>query len=143
MKITFKKERGILIPYSEADAEALSKLSDGVAYTVDIKNADMRTIKQNSALHLYCSKIADALNANNLYMVGIFDKEIEWTMELVKTQIVKSLIKKLFDIDSTTKLKRKEIDTLIDTITYIFGLKGVVIPQFPSRELWDENNNKG
>lgn len=120
------------------DKEALAKLKDG-AYTVDIKNMDMRTVKQNSALHLWCSKIAETLNDNNLYMTGLFENDIMWTMELVKTQIIKGLIKKLFDIDSTTKLKRKEIDILVDTVTLIFGeKKGVVIPSFPSRELWDE-----
>jgi len=52
MKITFKKERGQLIPYSDEDYEQLSKLSDSV-YQVDVKNMDMRTLKQNSAMHKY------------------------------------------------------------------------------------------
>jgi len=138
MKITFKKERGQLIPYSDEDYEQLSKLSDSV-YQVDVKNMDMRTVKQNSSLHLWAQKIADTLNENNLYMTGLFNNEIMWTMELVKTQIIKGLIKQLFNIDSTTRLKRKEFDTLIDTITVIFGeKKGIVIPKFPSRELWND-----
>lgn len=138
MKITIKKEFGQLLPYSPEDYEQLQKLSDAV-YQIDIKNMDMRTIKQNSALHLWCSQIAKVLNANNLYMSGIFGNDILWSGELVKTQIVKSLIKQQFDIDSTTKLKRKEIDTIIDLITQIFGeRKGVVIPPFPERKLWDE-----
>lgn len=138
MKITFKKERGQLIPYSDDDYELLQKLSDAV-YVVDIKNLDMRTVKQNSAIHLWCSQIAEVLNKNNLYMTGIFSNDIMWSMELVKEQIIKNMIKLLFKIDSTTKLKRKEIDILIDHITYIFGeKKGITIPSFPSRELWDE-----
>ncbi|MFA5040042.1 MAG: hypothetical protein WC464_00210 [Bdellovibrionales bacterium] len=139
MKITLKKERGSLLPYSDEDYEALQKLSDAV-YTVDIKNLDMRTVKQNSAIHLWCSQIAEVLNKNNLYMTGIFSNDIMWSMELVKEQIIKNMIKLLFKIDSTTKLKRKEIDVLIDHITYIFGdKKGITIPRFPSRELWDDN----
>ena len=64
-------------------------------------------------------------------------------MESVKINIIKSLIKKLFDIDSTTKLKRKEFDELIDTITIIFGeKKGIKIPLFPSRDLWDEQKKE-
>ena len=138
MKITLTKRFGTLSPYSEADEEQLSKLSDGV-YVIDIKNMDMRTVKQNSSLHLWAQKIADTLNENNLYMTGLFNNEIMWTMELVKTQIIKGLIKQLFNIDSTTRLKRKEFDTLIDTITVIFGeKKGIVIPKFPSRELWND-----
>ena len=140
MKITFKKERGQLIPYSDEDYEQLSKLSDAV-YQVDVKNMDMRSLKQNSALHVWCTQISDTLNANNLYMTGLFNNDIMWTMELVKTQIIKGLIKQLFNIDSTTKLKRKEFDLLIDTITVIFGeKKGIAIPKFPSRELWDEKS---
>lgn len=138
MKIAIKKVGYSATPFAEADLEKWNKLSDAV-YEVDIKNLDMRTVKQNAALHLWCSQIAKVLNANNLYMSGIFGNDILWTMDLVKTQIVKSLIKVQFDVDSTTKLKRKEIDTLIDFITQIFGeKKGVVIPPFPERKLWDE-----
>ena len=138
MKITFKKERGQLIPYSDEDHDQLSKLSDAV-YQVDVKNMDMRTLAQNNSLHLWASQIATVLNANNLYMTGIFQNDIMWNMSLVKEQIIKGLIKQLFNIDSTTKLKRKEFDTLIDTITVIFGeKKGIKIPSFPSRELWND-----
>lgn len=143
MKITLQKIKGTLVPYSDEDMERLNKLSDAV-YQIDIKNMDMRTVRQNSALHLWATQIADTLNANNLYMTGIFGNDIEWSMELVKTQIIKSLIKKLFGIDSTTKLKRKELDTLINTIILIFGeKKKVTIPDFPNRELWNEIKNKG
>ena len=137
MKITIEKKLGSLSPYSLEDKEALDKLSDAV-YIVDIKNLDMRTVKQNSALHLWCSKLAKVLNENQLYMIGVFGNKIEWTMELVKTQIVKATIKQVFNIDSTTKLKRKEIDEMIDYVTVAFARKGVTLPSFPSRELWNE-----
>jgi hypothetical protein len=138
MKITLKKERGALLPYSDEDYELLQKLSDAV-YVIEIKNIDMRTVQQNKAIHLWCSQIADVLNKNNLYMTGIFSNDIEWSMNLVKEQIIKNMIKLLFKIDSTTKLKRKEIDVLVDHIVYIFGeKKGIAIPRFPSRELWDD-----
>jgi hypothetical protein len=138
MKITLLKKYGTISPYSEADAEQLATLSDAV-YVIDIKNMDSRTLAQNNALHLWASQIAMVLNVNNLYMNGIFQNDIMWTMELVKTQIIKGLIKTLFNIDSTTKLKRKELDTLIDYITAIFGeKKGIKMPEFPNRKLWDE-----
>jgi hypothetical protein len=136
MKITLVKKFGTLSPYSEEDAEILSKLSDA-AYTVDIKNLDMRTVKQNAAIHLWCTQIAKVLNANSLYMVGVFGNSIEWSMSLVKEQIIKATIKKVFDIDSTTKLKRKEIDEMIDYVTIAFARKQVEIPAFPSKKLWD------
>jgi len=138
MKITIKKIGGIATPSDEDELTKWMKLSDAL-YVVDIKNLDMRTVKQNSALHLWCSQLAKTLNAHSLYMIGVFGNEIEWTMELVKTQIVKATIKKVFNIDSTTKLKRKEIDEMIDFITVAFVKKQVEIPPFPSRKLWDEN----
>ncbi len=138
MKITLIKMGAVAAPSSEEDLEKWMKLSDA-SYVVDIKNLDMRTVKQNAALHLWCTKISKILNENGLFMTGLFENDIMWTMELVKTQIIKGLIKKLFDINSTTKLKRKEIDILVDTATLIFGeKKGVVIPPFPSRELWED-----
>lgn len=143
MNITLRKQYGSLIPYSEADAEQLATLSDAV-YMIDIKNMDSRTLAQNNALHLWASQIATVLNANNLYMTGIFQNDIMWSMELVKTQIIKNLIKTLFNIDSTTKMKRKQLDTLVDHITVIFGeFKGIKIPPFPSRDLWNEIKKEG
>lgn len=139
MKITLKKERGSLLPYSDEDYEALQKLSDAV-YVVDIKNMDMRTLKQNSAIHLWCGQIAEVLNKNNLYMTGLFGNKIEWTMEKVKLNIIKATISLVFGIDSTTKLKRKEIDEMIDYVTIAIAKLGVSIPQFPSRELWNERH---
>jgi len=140
MKITLRKGGIALFPNSQADIDKLEKLSDAI-YTVDIKNMDMRTVKQNAALHLWCTQISDVLNANNLYMTGVFGNEIDWTMDLVKTQIVKATIKKVFDIDSTTKLMRKEIDQLVDYVVVAFAQKGVEIPPFPNKKLWDERKD--
>ena len=61
MKLTIKKERGTITPYSDEDYEMFQKLSDAV-YTVDIKNLDMRSLKQNSSIHKLFSLTADALN---------------------------------------------------------------------------------
>lgn len=135
MKITLKKIGDVATPASEADLEKWNKFSDA-EYVVDMKNMDSRTVAQNRALHLWCKQLADVLNKNQLYMTGVFGNDIDWTMDLVKTQIVKSTIKKVFDVDSTTKLKKKEIDEMIDFITIAFISRDVEIPPFPSRELW-------
>lgn len=137
MQITIKKIGDVATPASEADFEKWNKFSDA-EYVVDMKNMDSRTSAQNRSLHLWCKQIAKVLNDSRMYMTGVFGNEIEWTMDLVKTQIIKATIKKVFDVDSTTKLKRKEIDAMINYITIAFGSKGVEIPQFPSRELWEE-----
>ena len=135
MKITIRKIGDVAAPATEADREKWEKFSDA-EYIVDMKNLDQRSSAQNRALHKWCQQIAGTLNAKGLYMTGIFGNPIEWTMDLVKTQIIKATIKKVFDIDSTTKLKRKEIDELIDYVTIALGRRGVEIPPFPSKELW-------
>jgi len=137
MKIIIKKIGDVAIPATEADREKWEKFSDA-EYVVDMRNMDQRTSQQNRALHLWAKQIADTLNSEGLYMTGIFGNHIEWSMELVKTQIIKATIRQVFGIDSTTKLKRKEIDQMIDYITIALGRKGVTVPPFPSRELWGQ-----
>ena len=137
MKIVFKKLGDILVPSSENDMAMLNKFIDA-EYELDFKNMNSRTAAQSRALHLWCTQIANVLNNNNMYMTGVFGNDIEWTMDLVKSQIIKATIKKVFNINSTTKLMRKEIDQLIDFVTIAFARKGVEIPPFPSKELWKD-----
>ncbi len=95
MKITIRKIGDVAVPATDADREKWEKYSDA-EYVVDMRNLDQRTVQQNKALHKWCQQIADTLNAEGLYMTGIFGNPIEWTMELVKTQIVKATVKKVF-----------------------------------------------
>jgi len=134
MRIEIVKEGSIAFA-TLAYKESWDNLSNAT-YVVDIKNASMRTSAQNRALHLWCTQIADVLNQNNIKMQGIFS-EIDWTMEIVKTVIIKQLISSIFGKNSTTKLLRKEIDEMIDYVVKAFATKGVEIPSFPSRELWN------
>ena len=136
MKINLVKQGSTLYPLSQEDEDRLDKLSNAT-YTVNISNLDLATRQQQKSLHLWCTWIANLLNENSLYMVGIFGNKIEWSMPLVKEQIIKATIKKVFGINSTTKLKRKEIDEMTDYVTQAFGLRGVEIPEFPNRELWN------
>lgn len=137
MKITLKKIGDVATPASEEDLEKWNKFSNA-EYVVDMKNLDTRTSAQNRSIHLWCSQLAKLLNKNQLYMKGVFGNDIDWTMELVKTQIVKATIKQVFDINSTTRLNKKEIDQMIDFITIAFAKRNVEIPPFPSRELWED-----
>jgi len=136
MKITLTKQGLTLYCHNEESEEKLNKLSDAI-YEIDIKNLDMRTVAQNRALHLWCKQISEALNAANIYMQGVFKSEIEWDMTLVKEVIIKRTIKKVFSIDSTTKLKRKELDQMIDFIVLALA-SSIEVPEFPNKQLWDE-----
>ena len=70
-------------------------------------------------------------------MGGIFNETIEWNMELVKLQIIKRTIKKVFDKNSTTKLTRKEVDGMIDYIVNAFIGTDVIIPEFPNKDAFN------
>ena len=142
MKINLVKEGNTLYPHTEEDEEKLNKFSNAI-YVAEIKNQDLRSIKQNRALHLYCTQIANLLNKQGLYMTGVFGSKIEWSLELVKEQIVKATMKQIFNINSTTKLTKKELDQLLDYVNMAFATKGITLPEFPNRELWEQKQKNG
>lgn len=96
-----------------------------------------RTIKQNKALHKYLSDWSNLLNENGVTFPMIIAKsaDIPITPELLKESIWKPIMKKLFDITSTTEMdKDKQIDMVVDVITKVFGeLFGLYTP-FPDKD---------
>jgi len=141
MKINFIKHKGKLIPYSDDDREKVDKFADGAVYVCDIKNTDIRTLKQNSSTHLWCTQIAKTLNDNNMHISGTIKSDVAWSMETVKEIIFKPIVKALYNKDSTTKLNRNEFEKIIDNITLIFANKGVSLPEFPNRESLEFKND--
>ena len=137
MKIVLKKDMGTLIPYSQEDKERLDKLSDGI-YQIDIKNMDMRTIKQNASYWKWCTMIAETLNNNGLYLNDILKIETMWNKDNIHANIMLPVIKDISNKTSTTKLNKKEYNNIMDAVIKAFGAKGIQIPLFPSRDLWDE-----
>lgn len=134
MKINFIKRNGNLIPYSAEDRDKIDEFKDGAIYVVDIKNSDLRTLKQNKSQWLWLTQIAQCLNDNNMYISETIKSEVEWSKDSVKTLIFDTVMKALYNKDSSTKLNKDDYDKLIDTIINIFAKKGVVIPDFPNRE---------
>ena len=101
-------------------------------YEVKINNLDYRSQAQNRAYWLYIGMIASTLNREGLYLPGLFTDKIEWDAEKVHYNIVHPLIKKVFGVKSTTKLKKADIDRMIDYLTAAFATKNVQLPPFPS-----------
>lgn len=134
MKITFKKERGQLIPYSDDDERKLKKMEDGVAYVVDIKNFDMRTLKQNSALHKYFTLVAEALNNSGLTIVKTLKADVTWSPLSVKESLWRPLQEIALRKKSTTELSKQDIDKVYDLMNLALGKKfGIHVP-FPAIE---------
>jgi len=139
MKITLKKINGCLVPYSQEDKDKIDNFKDGAVYEVDIKNADIRSIKQNSSIHLYCKLIAEHLNKQGFVIHDVIKLNTKWDMVKVKEMLFKPVVMSLYTKDSTTKLNRNEFELIIDTLVLALGRKGIdYIPEFPSRELWED-----
>ena len=95
-----------------------------------------RTIKQNSALHLYFRLLADALNDAGQDMRKTLrqDVNIPWTPISVKENLWKPVLLAYKRKTSTTQMNTRDIDAIYDIINReIGGRTGVFVP-FPSIE---------
>ena len=135
MKIGLTKYNNRLYGTTREDEVKIQNLPDHkeMELETDLK----RTTKQNSALHKYCELIAKELNEVTTFnFIGLKGDTMElmYTMTLVKETLFKPIMTALYDYDSTTKLKRSEIDKIVDVITKFTSEKfGFSIP-FPSLE---------
>lgn len=132
--------------YVENDAETLAIGLQNARQTIkslglvvqDCKPVkSLRTMNQNSALHLFFQQLADELNEKGFDMRALIrqDVEIQWTGYSIKENLWKPLQKALFGKKSTTQLeKTEEIDRVYDNLNRILieRTKGEVqIPPFP------------
>lgn len=94
-----------------------------------------RSTRQNSALHLYFTFCANALNDAGIEFCyrGLkgMDIEIPWNSDLFKEMIWRPIQKTLFDIESTTKLNTAQINAILDVLTRHFSNMGIDV-QFPN-----------
>lgn len=132
MKINFIKHKGRLIPYDDEARQKVDEFKDGAIYVVDINNSDKRSLQQNKSQWLWLKQIAKCLNDNNMYISETIKSEVEWNKDSVKTLIFDTVMKALYNKDSSTKLNKNEYEKIIDTITNIFANRGIVLPEFPS-----------
>jgi hypothetical protein len=95
-----------------------------------------RTIKQNKALHLYFTLVANALNEAGYDMRKTLkpDVEIPWTPESVKEYLWRPIMQVQLQKNSTTEMTTKEIDKVFETLNRHLGEKLGVHEPFPSIE---------
>ena len=58
----------------------------------------------------------------------------KWDMLKVKEMLFKPVVKSLYTKDSTTKLNKNEFELVIDTLTRYMANKGIVLPEFPTKQ---------
>ena len=134
MKLKIKLLQGQIVPLTEEDKISLGELKDAV-YEVDIKNMDMRTIKQNSAMHKYFALLSSKLNEAGLTIVKVLKIDVEWTPDSIKNELWRPIQKSVLEKESTKKLTKGEITKVYDVLNRSLGKKlGVNVP-FPTKDL--------
>jgi hypothetical protein len=100
----------------------------------------MRTPKQNSALHVYCKLLADALNeAGYLLVVPGFKEgfEVPWTGDMVKENIWRPIQEAMFEIKSTTQLNRRQVSEVYEVIARNMSVNRQISVPFPQNQFPD------
>lgn len=100
------------------------------------KPKKQRTLKQNRALHLLFTLLAEKLNESGLDMRKTLKPEVEipWSGRSIKEYMWRPIMKAQLNKKSTTELNTKEIDEVFETINRHLGEKfGLHVP-FPSIE---------
>jgi len=106
---------------------------------------EKRTSLQNRALHKYFELLAEALNDAGYDMRETIrqDVDIPWTAETVKEYLWRKIQIAYLKKQSTTRLKKKEIDKIYDVLNKVIGERTGVFVPFPCIDnLIDYENSK-
>lgn len=97
---------------------------------------DQRTPKQNNALHLFFTLLADELNNAGLDMRTVLKPgiDIPWSPETVKKHLWKPIQKALLEKESTTELTTTEVNKVEEVLMRHLGERFGVFVNFPSIE---------
>jgi hypothetical protein len=119
----------------ENAATEFNRLNE-VAATIELKAVKMtRSSAQNRALWLFFQMCSDALNNAGIYHTYTFVDgnvmQIEWTKEMFKQYWWYPIQLAMYETTSTTKLKRNQIDPILNSIFELFGRIGISVT-FPN-----------
>ena len=106
---------------------------------------EQRTIKQNSALHLYFEMVAGVLNDAGLDMKVVLKPEIEipWSADTVKDFLWRPVQRLQVGKKSTTELDTKEVSDIWEVMNRHLSEKFGIFVDFPSlQSLIDKQNAK-
>ena len=113
--------------------QVLEPVSDG-AFEIKGKKQDLRTYQQNRALHKYYDWVATALSDAGLDIKHVIKADVPWTMDSVKNLMWRPIQKALLGKESTTSLKKNEIDTVYEVMNRLLGEKYGIHVDFPSED---------
>jgi hypothetical protein len=109
-------DKQVIITDNEmARQHVMRRIDCAKAYKVtieEVKEKDLRSIPQNSAMHVFFALEADSLNAAGLDVKTVLDRksvESPWTPELFKSLIWSAVQKAMFGDTRTSKLKMEDV----------------------------------
>lgn len=100
----------------------------------EVKQERQRTLRQNRAMHLMLTQLADELNSHGKTMMRVLDKtaDIAWTDWSTKEFLLRPFIRAMFGKESTTDLTTKELTLATDAmLDHVAKVTGVAL-DFPS-----------
>ena len=104
-----------------------------------------RTLKQNSALHLWFGLLAREMSIAGVPLfVTIGSRKMErlWNADTVKREIYHPVMKSITEKESTAKLTTKEVDQVAEPITQWLADEWKIIVPFPNEYERQLLNNK-
>jgi hypothetical protein len=107
---------------------------------VTVRKGKQRTLTQSRALHLFCTMLADTLNAAGLDMKKTLkpDAEIPWDGAAVKERLWKPIQEAVIGKLSTTEADRIEYSKVFDVLAHHLATKlGVTCPEWPTKQTND------
>ena len=94
-----------------------------------------RTLKQNSALHLYCRRLAEALADKGADMRTLIQMPIRPTAENVKETMFKPVMHAMYpDIESTTELSTAQMAQVAEVMQQAVADRLQIDVPWPSEE---------
>ena len=138
--------QGGIPTYMPVDAISQKECEGKSILFAEGKAKGTRTTKQNSALHLFLRKLADALNDAGLDMKAVLKPEVEipWSGDTAKENLWKPVQMAMLGKESTKDLDTVEVSQVYDTLNrHIASKFGVSVP-FPEiyRLLYEQEANE-
>lgn len=113
-------------------------IKDGI-YVCELKNQDLRTLAQNNAIHLYLTMLSSELNGAGYSFTKVmrtpqlYKADIDWNMELAKSNLWKPIQEAILKKKSTTQLTKEEVTKVYDNLNrYTSERMGIGVP-FPNK----------
>ena len=99
-----------------------------------------RTESQNNAIHLYCERLADALNNAGFEIKKVMEvktADVPWTKESVKELLWRPIQEAAVDKHSTTTLEKMDVDRVYSILDRHISSNFGVTVEFPNKEQLD------